>query len=84
MLFCKLFQISHVSLQTFPKKALAVLWDFKGLQGFQTQRVQFQIFRGIGPLFASIQTRLRTEFRRFAPQGFEHVQRFAGIYGALW
>jgi hypothetical protein len=63
---------------------LAVLWDFKGLQGSQTQRVHFQIFCGIGPLPATFQTRRRTEFHRFAPYGFEHVQRFAWIYGALW
>jgi hypothetical protein len=43
-LFSKLFQISAVLLQAFPKKALAVLWDFKGLQGFQTQSVLVQIF----------------------------------------
>jgi hypothetical protein len=36
-LFSKLFQISAVLLQAFPKKALAVLWNFNGLQGFQTQ-----------------------------------------------
>jgi hypothetical protein len=34
--FSKLLQKSRVLLQTFPNKALAVLWDFKGLQGFQT------------------------------------------------
>src|ERR1700693_2489680 len=43
-LFSKLFQISAVFLQAFPKKALAVLWDFNGLQDFQTQSVLFQIF----------------------------------------
>jgi hypothetical protein len=30
--FSKLFQIQALFLQVFPKKALAVLWDFKGLQ----------------------------------------------------
>jgi hypothetical protein len=30
--FSKHFQISACFLQTFPKKALAVFWDFKGLQ----------------------------------------------------
>ena len=44
-LFSKLFQISHVFLQAFPKKALVVLWNFNGLQGFQTQRAAFQIIR---------------------------------------
>jgi hypothetical protein len=43
-LFSKLFQISAVLLQAFPKKALAVLWDFNGLQAFQTQSVHIQIF----------------------------------------
>jgi len=32
----KLFQIQAVLLQAFPKKALAVLWDFNGLQASQT------------------------------------------------
>jgi hypothetical protein len=43
--FSKLLQNSRVSLQAFPNKALAVLWDFKGLQGFQTSFDAFQIFR---------------------------------------
>ena len=30
--FSKHFQISACFRQAFPKKALAVLWDFKGLQ----------------------------------------------------
>jgi hypothetical protein len=34
-IYCKLFQNSAVSLQAFPKKALAILWDFKGLQGLK-------------------------------------------------
>jgi hypothetical protein len=42
--FSKLLQNSRVSLQAFPNKALAVLWDFKGLQGFQTSFDAFQIF----------------------------------------
>ena len=50
-LFSKLFQISRVFLQAFPKKALVVLWNFKGLQGFQTQRVPFQIFSSRPPPF---------------------------------
>jgi hypothetical protein len=41
----KLLQNSRVSLQAFPNKVLAVLWDFKGLQGFQTSFDAFQIFR---------------------------------------
>src|SRR5271168_1240734 len=46
--FSKLLQNSRVLLQAFPNKALAVLWDFKGLQGFQTSFDAFQIFR-LGP-----------------------------------
>jgi hypothetical protein len=42
--FSKLFQISVIFLQAFPNKALAVLWDFNGLQGFQTERVPFPNF----------------------------------------
>src|ERR1700722_15444830 len=43
--FSKLLQNSRVSLQAFPHKALAVLCNFKGLQGFQTSFDAFQIFR---------------------------------------
>ena len=46
--FSKLLQNSRVLLQAFPNKSLAVLWDFKGLQGFQTLFDAFQIFR-LGP-----------------------------------
>jgi hypothetical protein len=35
-LFGKLFQIQAVFVQAFPNKALAVLWDFKGLQASKT------------------------------------------------
>jgi hypothetical protein len=34
--FCKLFQNQAVSVQAFPNKALAILWDFKGLQASKT------------------------------------------------
>jgi hypothetical protein len=48
--FSKLLQNPRVLLQAFPNKALAVLWDFKGLQGFQTSFDAFQIFRlGVPP-----------------------------------
>ena len=47
--FSKLLQKSHVLLQAFPKKSLAVLWDFKGLQGFQMSFDAFQIFSFIRP-----------------------------------
>src|SRR5271163_848126 len=42
--FSKLLQNSRVSLQAFPNKTLAILWDCKGLQGFQTPFDAFQIF----------------------------------------
>jgi hypothetical protein len=35
-------------------KSLAVLWDFKGLQGFQTSFDAFQIFLLQPPLFGRI------------------------------
>src|SRR5271163_4130669 len=41
----KLLQKSRVLLQAFPNKSLAVLWDFNGLQVFQTPFDAFQIFR---------------------------------------
>src|ERR1700723_2078807 len=50
-LFSKLLQNSRVLLQAFPNKALAVLGDFKGLQGFQTSFDAVQIFRPRSPHF---------------------------------
>jgi hypothetical protein len=50
----KLFQIRRVFVQAFPNKALAVLRYFNGLQGFQTQRVRFQIFSRCPPFFHHI------------------------------
>jgi hypothetical protein len=38
-IFSKDFQISACFVQTFPKIPLAVLWDFKGLQGLQIESV---------------------------------------------
>ena len=52
--FSKLLQKSRVLLQAFPNKSLAVLWDFKGLQGFQTSFDAFQIFLLQPPLFGRI------------------------------
>src|SRR3984957_10509815 len=52
--FSKLLQKSRVLLQAFPKKSLAVLWDFKGLQGFQTSFDGFQIFLLQPPRFGRI------------------------------
>ena len=55
-LYGKPFQIPSVSVQAFPKKALAVLWYFKGLQGFQIKEIRFQIFSSRSPLFSLFQT----------------------------
>jgi hypothetical protein len=52
--FSKLLQNSRVLLQAFPNKSLAVLWDFKGLQAFQTPFDAFQIFRLGPPQFCRI------------------------------
>jgi hypothetical protein len=52
----KLFQIRRVFVQAFPNKALAVLRYFKGLQGLQTQRVRFQIFRRVRLLSVAFPT----------------------------
>jgi hypothetical protein len=51
-------------------KALAVLRDFKGLQGLQTQRVRFQIFRRVRPFSAIFPPPPRRIPRR-PPRGFE-------------
>src|SRR6202795_4819718 len=64
--FSKLLQNSRVSLQAFPKKSLAVLWDFKGLQGFQTSFDAFQIFPPSAAPFRPHFGRRRTAFRRLA------------------
>jgi hypothetical protein len=52
--FSKLFQISGCFRQAFPKKALAVLWDFKGLQGSQAIKYRFPNFSPRRPPFAHI------------------------------
>src|SRR6202050_2536592 len=52
--FSKLLQNSRVLLQAFPNKSLAVLWDFNGLQVFQTPFDAFQIFRLGSPPFCRI------------------------------
>jgi hypothetical protein len=54
--FSKLLQNSRVLLQAFPNKSLAILWDFNGLQGFQTAFDGFQIFRLRPPLSAAFWT----------------------------
>jgi hypothetical protein len=62
--FSKLLQKSRVLLQAFPNKSLAVLWDFKGLQGFQTSFDAFQIFRLRPPAFGRISPDLTMQFSR--------------------
>ena len=52
--FSKLLQNSRVLLQAFPNKSLAVLWNFNGLQVFQTPFDAFQIFRLRPPVFGRI------------------------------
>src|SRR5271167_744172 len=74
--FSKLLQNSRVSLQAFPNKALAVLWDFNGLQGFQTSFDAFQIFHLRPPFSAAFWTP-RDRIPCIAPHGFERVRRFA-------
>ena len=63
--FSKLLQNSRVLLQAFPNKALAVLWDFKGLQGFQTSFDAFQIFRLGPPPFGRILPYCTIQFSRW-------------------
>ena len=63
--FSKLLQNSRVLLQAFPNKALAVLWDFKGLQGFQTSFDAFQIFRLGPPPFGRILPDFTMQFSRW-------------------
>jgi len=72
----KLLQKPRVWLQAFPNKALAVLWDFKGLQGFQTSFDAFQIFR-LGPALSAALWTPRDRIPCIAPHGFERVRRFA-------
>jgi hypothetical protein len=66
--FSKLLQKSRVLLQTFPNKALAVLWDFKGLQGFQTSFDGVQIFHLRPPFSAAFWTP-RDRIPCIAPHG---------------
>jgi hypothetical protein len=61
--FSKLLQNSRVLLQAFPNKALAVLWDFKGLQGFQMPFMLSKFFASGRPLSAAFSD-FTTQFRR--------------------
>src|SRR5271155_5508871 len=64
--FSKLFQISGCFRQAFPKKALAVLWDFKGLQGFVGHKVPLSKFF---PPPASLSPTFQTPPHRIPPAG---------------
>ena len=71
--FSKLLQNSRVLLQAFPNKSLAVLWDFKGLQGFQTPFDAFQIFRLGPPPFCRIARFYDGAFHRGAATQIERI-----------
>src|ERR1700688_5130236 len=58
-LSCKLFQIQRVFVQAFPKKALAVLWNFNALQGPQIKRFHLQTFSALRPPFSLIRERVQ-------------------------
>ena len=79
--FSKLLQNSRVSLQAFPNKALAVLWDFKGLQGFQTSIDAFQIFRPGPPPFGRILPDFTMQFsrRRFHRGAATQIERILNL-----
>ena len=79
--FSKLLQNSRVSLQAFPNKALAVLWDFKGLQGFQTSFDAFQIFRLQPPPFGRILPNFTMQFsrRRFHRGAATQIERILNL-----
>jgi len=53
-LSCKLFQIQRVFVQAFPKKALAVLWNFNALQGTQIKMFHSKLFQRRRPPFSLI------------------------------
>src|SRR6202050_2297791 len=80
-LFSKLLQNSRVLLQAFPNKALAVLWDFKGLQGFQTSFDAFQIFRLGPPPFGRILPDFTMQFsrRRFHRGAATQIERILNL-----
>src|ERR1700735_1452207 len=63
--FSKLLQNSRVLLQAFPNKSMAVLWDFNGLQVFQTSFDAFQIFRLGPPAFGRILPDFTMQFSRW-------------------
>jgi hypothetical protein len=79
--FSKLLQNSRVLLQAFPNKALAVLWDFKGLQGFQTAFDAFKIFHLGPPPFGRILPDFTMQFsrRRFHRGAATQIERILNL-----
>src|SRR5271156_993106 len=79
--FSKLLQNSRVLLQAFPNKALAVLWDFNGLQVFQTSFDAFQIFRLRPPAFGRILPYFTMQLsrRRFHRGAATHIERILNL-----
>jgi hypothetical protein len=79
--FSKLLQNSRVLLQAFPNKALVVLWDFKGLQGFQTSIDAFQIFRPGPSPFSRILPDFTMQFsrRRFHRGAATQIERILNL-----
>jgi len=67
--FSKLLQNSRVLLQAFPNKALAVLWDFKGLQGLLPTIEDFPNFSPSPVPFRPHFGRRRTAFRQRSGMG---------------
>jgi hypothetical protein len=65
-------------VQAFPNKVLAVLWNFKGLQGFQTSFDGFQIFHSGCPLRPHF-GRYHAAFSGAAPWGSMAVSRSHGF-----
>jgi hypothetical protein len=79
--FSKLLQNSRVLLQAFPNKSLAVLWDFNGLQVFQTPFDAFQIFRLRPPAFGRILPGFTMQFsrRRFHRGAATQIERILNL-----
>ena len=79
--FSKLLQKSRVWLQAFPNKALAVLWDFNGLQAFQTPFDAFQIFRLRPTAFGHILPDFTMQFsrRRFHRGAATQIERILNL-----
>ena len=75
-LSCKLFQIQRVFVQAFPKKALAVLWNFNALQGPQIKRFHSKLFQRRRPPFSLVPDVVAPHPQAHAVA--ERVQRFAG------